>query len=35
MQRNIKPINLLSFKNYINEVYNSLFIISDSGTAQE
>jgi UDP-N-acetylglucosamine 2-epimerase (non-hydrolysing) len=32
---NIKPIELLSFKNYINEVYHSFFIISDSGTAQE
>jgi UDP-N-acetylglucosamine 2-epimerase (non-hydrolysing) len=32
---NIKPINLLSFKNYLKEIYNSTFIISDSGTAQE
>jgi len=32
---NIKVINLLSFKNYINEMYHSKFIISDSGTAQE
>ncbi len=32
---NIKPINLLSFKNYLKEIYNSIFIISDSGTAQE
>jgi UDP-N-acetylglucosamine 2-epimerase (non-hydrolysing) len=31
----IKVIDLLSFKNYINEVYHSKFIISDSGTAQE
>lgn len=31
----IKPINLLSFKNYLKEIYNSAFIISDSGTAQE
>jgi len=32
---NIKVIDLLSFKNYINEMYHSKFIISDSGTAQE
>ena len=32
---NIQVINLLPFKKYINEVYNSKFIISDSGTAQE
>jgi UDP-N-acetylglucosamine 2-epimerase (non-hydrolysing) len=32
---NIKVIDLLSFKNYLTNVYNSLFIISDSGTAQE
>jgi len=31
----IKIIDLLSFKNYINEIYHSKFIISDSGTAQE
>jgi len=31
----IKVIDLLSFKNYINEIYHSKFIISDSGTAQE
>lgn len=31
----IKVIDLLSFKNYINELYHSKFIISDSGTAQE
>jgi UDP-N-acetylglucosamine 2-epimerase len=31
----IKLIELLSFKNYLNKVYHSLFIISDSGTAQE
>ena len=31
----IKIIELLSFQNYIQEVYHSLFIISDSGTAQE
>jgi len=31
----IKVVNLLSFKNYINEMYHSKFIISDSGTAQE
>ena len=32
---NIEVIDLLSFKNYIDMVYNSKFIISDSGTAQE
>jgi UDP-N-acetylglucosamine 2-epimerase (non-hydrolysing) len=31
----IKVIDLLSFKSYINEIYHSKFIISDSGTAQE
>ena len=31
----IQVIDLLPFKKYINEVYNSKFIISDSGTAQE
>ena len=32
---NIQVIDLLPFKKYINEVYHSKFIISDSGTAQE
>ncbi len=32
---NIKVIDLLPFKKYINEVHHSKFIISDSGTAQE
>jgi UDP-N-acetylglucosamine 2-epimerase (non-hydrolysing) len=31
----ILVIDLLPFKGYINAVYNSKFIISDSGTAQE
>lgn len=31
----IQVIDLLPFKKYINEVYHSKFIISDSGTAQE
>ena len=31
----IKIIDLLPFKEYINQVYHSRFIISDSGTAQE
>lgn len=31
----IEIIPLMSFKNYIQKVYNSKFIISDSGTAQE
>ena len=31
----INLVNLLPFKSYINEVYHSKFIISDSGTAQE
>jgi UDP-N-acetylglucosamine 2-epimerase len=31
----IQVIDLLPFKKYINEVYDSKFIISDSGTAQE
>ena len=31
----IRVIDLLPFKKYINEVYHSKFIISDSGTAQE
>jgi len=31
----IQVIELLPFKKYINEVYHSKFIISDSGTAQE
>ena len=31
----IQVINLLPFKKYINEVYHSKFIISDSGTGQE
>jgi UDP-N-acetylglucosamine 2-epimerase len=31
----IQVIGLLPFKKYINEVYHSKFIISDSGTAQE
>lgn len=33
--KNIKVIDLLPFKEYINQVYHSKFIISDSGTAQE
>jgi UDP-N-acetylglucosamine 2-epimerase (non-hydrolysing) len=32
---NIEVIPLTSFKNYIGAVYNSKFMISDSGTAQE
>jgi len=32
---NVKPIPLMSYKNYIEAVYDSLFLISDSGTAQE
>jgi UDP-N-acetylglucosamine 2-epimerase (non-hydrolysing) len=32
---NIKIVDLYPFKKYINEVYHSKFIISDSGTAQE
>jgi UDP-N-acetylglucosamine 2-epimerase len=32
---NITLIDLLSFKNYINKVYHSKLLISDSGTAQE
>ena len=31
----IEVVDLMSFKNYTKEVYNSKFIISDSGTAQE
>jgi len=31
----IKVIDLLPFKEYVNQVYHSKFIISDSGTAQE
>jgi UDP-N-acetylglucosamine 2-epimerase len=31
----IQVIDLLPFKTYVNEVYHSKFIISDSGTAQE
>lgn len=31
----INVIGLLPFKKYINQVYNSKFLISDSGTAQE
>lgn len=31
----IEVIDLMPFKKYINEVYHSRFIISDSGTAQE
>jgi len=33
--KNIEIIPLMSFKNYIESVYDSLFMISDSGTAQE
>jgi UDP-N-acetylglucosamine 2-epimerase (non-hydrolysing) len=33
--KNIKVIDLLPFKEYVNQVYHSKFIISDSGTAQE
>lgn len=32
---NIEVVGLMSFKTYIESVYNSKFIISDSGTAQE
>lgn len=32
---NIKPIDLMPFKEYVNSVWDSKFIISDSGTAQE
>lgn len=32
---NIQVINLLPYSTYLNHVYNSKFIISDSGTAQE
>jgi UDP-N-acetylglucosamine 2-epimerase len=32
---NIEVIPLMSYKNYMKAVYNSKFIISDSGTAQE
>lgn len=31
----VELIDLLPFKSYVNEVYHSKFIISDSGTAQE
>jgi len=31
----IKLVDLLPFKSYLNQVYHSKFIISDSGTAQE
>jgi len=31
----IELVDLMSYKNYLKEVYNSRFIISDSGTAQE
>jgi UDP-N-acetylglucosamine 2-epimerase (non-hydrolysing) len=31
----IETVPLMSYKEYLKEVYNSLFIISDSGTAQE
>jgi len=31
----IELVPLMSYKNYIDAVYNSLFIVSDSGTAQE
>lgn len=31
----VKVIDLLPFKGYLNQVYHSKFIISDSGTAQE
>ena len=31
----IQVVDLLPFKKYINEVYHSKFIISDSGTGQE
>ena len=33
--KNIKFIDMLSYKNFLYEQYNSLCIISDSGTAQE
>ena len=33
--KGIELIPLMSYKNYIESIYNSLFIISDSGTAQE
>ena len=31
----IEVVDLMSYKKYLEKVYNSLFIISDSGTAQE
>tara|TARA_B100001939_G_C16942763_1_gene618971 strand:- start:1828 stop:2769 length:942 start_codon:yes stop_codon:yes gene_type:complete len=33
--KGIEAVELMSYKRYLSEVYNSLFIISDSGTAQE
>jgi len=33
--KNIRFINLLSYKNFLKEQYHSLCIVSDSGTAQE
>lgn len=33
--KSITVVDLLPFKSYLNEVYHSKFIISDSGTAQE
>jgi len=33
--KDIKVIDLLPFKEYLNQIHNSHFIISDSGTAQE
>lgn len=32
---NIKIIELMSYKNFLKEIHNSKFVISDSGTAQE
>jgi len=34
-KKNIELVPLMSFKTYLEAVYHSLFIISDSGTAQE
>jgi UDP-N-acetylglucosamine 2-epimerase (non-hydrolysing) len=33
--KNIELIDLMSYKNYLNFIYNCKFIISDSGTSQE
>lgn len=31
----VKVVNLMSYKKYMEEVYNALYVVSDSGTAQE